>query len=105
MRSGLEALQGSYPKANQLGDIRKFRVTLPGGNRYEVEVHPRNYTASVRTLGGKGVHTTEFDDILEPILKAIEAADLTDGDKAFPNSELKQATKEEHGFSHRLNSP
>lgn len=105
MRSMFEALQGSYYKTRHLDDIRKFRVTLPGGARYNVEIHPRHYMISVMTVGGKGVRTTEFDDILEPILKAIEAANLTDNYKGFPSSDLKQATKEEHEFSHWLNSP
>ena len=105
MRSMLEALQGSYPKTKHLDDIRKFRVVIPGGAKYNVEVHPRHYMVSITATSGKGVRTTEFDDILEPILKALEAANLTDSYKGFPNSNLKQATKEEHEFSHQLNSP
>ncbi len=105
MQSILEALRGSYPKAKQLDDIRKFRVTMLGGAKYSIELDPRHYMVSVTTIGGKGVRTTEFDDILEPILNALRAASLSDSYKSFSNSTIKQATKEEHEFSHLLNSP
>ncbi len=103
MKSAKEALESAHPGTRQLGNILRFSVPVKGSGTAVVEIQPSgpHYYAS---QNGKRLYTDMFDDILYPVLDAIRNAKLSDSSAKFPDSVLKQATEEEHGFSHLLNA-
>jgi len=104
MKSVKEALESAHPGTKQLKNIRRFLVPVKGGNAFIVEVMPNGPHYRV-SQNSKRLHTDMFDDLLRPVLEAIGNAKLSDSSPKYPDSVLKQATEEEHAFSHMLNTP
>lgn len=103
MRGVKEALESRHPGTRQLDDIRKFSVPVRGGGVFVVEVHPSEPPHHSVSQSGRDIHTDMFDDILDPVLEALNNAKLSDGSSKYPDSVLRQATEEEHRFSDMLN--
>jgi len=103
MKWAKEALEDRHPGTRQLKNIRRFSVPVRGGAAFIVEIHPGSSSHYSVTQSGRDIHTDMFDDVLSPVFEAIANADLSDTSSKFPNSVLKQATAEEHEFSHMLN--
>lgn len=97
-----EALESAHPGTKQLKNIRRFSVPVKGGGTFTVEIHPDHPHYSV-SQGGRNIHTDAFDSLLDPVLEALKNLGLSDSSSKFPNSVLKQATEDEHEFSHMLN--
>jgi len=104
MRSVKEALESAHPGTRQLKNIRRFLVPVKGGNAFVVEIMPNGPHYRV-SQNSKRLRTDMFDNLLRPVLKAIKNSRLTDSSPKSPDSILKQATEEEHAFSHMLNAP
>lgn len=98
-----EALEDRHPGTRCLKNIRRFSVPVQGGGLFVVEIHPNDNPYYSVDHGGRCIHTDMFDDMLDPVLEAISNAKLSDTCSKFPSSVLKQATEEEHEFSHMLN--
>ena len=103
MRWAKEALEDKHPGTRQLRNIRRFSVPVKNGGEFTVEMHPNDHPHYSVHQGGRQIHTDMFNDMLTPVLEAIQNAGLSDVCSKYPNSVLKQATEEEHGFSHMLN--
>lgn len=103
MKSAKEALESAHPGIRQLKNIRRFLVPVKGGNAFVVEVMPSGPHYQV-SQNSKLLHTDMFDDLLRPVLEAVGNAKLSDSSAKFPDSVLKQATEDEHRFSHMLNT-
>lgn len=104
MKSAKEALESVHPGTKHLKNILRFSVPVKGGGTFVVEILPSGPYCWV-SQNSKRLHTDMFDDLLRPVLDAIGNAKLSDSSSRFPDSVLKQATEEEHGFSHMLNTP
>lgn len=105
MKSAKEALESAHPGTRHLKNILRFSVPVKGGGcAFVVEILPSGPYYQV-SQNSKRLHTNMFDDLLRPVLDAIGSAKLSDSSSKFPDSVLKQATEEEHGFSHMLNTP
>lgn len=104
MKSAKEALESAHPGTKHLRNILRFSVPVKGGGTFIVEIMPSGPYYRV-SQNSKRLHTDMFDDLLGPVLEAIRNAGLSDSSSRFPGSVLKQATEEEHAFSHMLNTP
>lgn len=104
MKSVKESLESAHPGTKHLRNILMFSVPVKGGGMFVVEIHPSGPHYRVSQNSNR-LYTDIFDDLLRPVLCAIGNAKLSDISAKFPNSVLKQATEEEHGFSHMLNIP
>ncbi len=104
MKSAKEALGSAHPGTRHLKNIRLFSVPVKGGGTFVVEIQPSGPHCRV-SQNSKRLHTDIFDDLLRPVLEAIGNAGLSDSSARFPDSVLKQATEDEHAFSHMLNTP
>lgn len=99
-----EALGSEYSSVKHMQDIRQFTVNIKG-DTLVLEVWPRHPAHFTVDQNNVRIYTEMFDHLLDPIMLAIDIAKLSDESASFPNSTLKQATEEEHEFSHKLNSP
>ena len=99
-----EALESEYSSVKHMQDIRQFTVKK-GSDSFVLEVNPRDPAHFTVDQNNARVYTEMFDLLLDPIMLAIDSAKLSDESTPFPDSNLKQATNEEHEFSHKLNSP
>lgn len=104
MKSAKEALESAHPGTMHLKNILLFSVPVKGAATFVVEIQPDGPQYRV-SQNSRRLYTDIFDDLLCPVLNAIKNAKLSDSSGKFPGSILKQATDEEHEFSHMLNAP